>query len=289
MNNFGIRNIRENLEFLFFFLAGMFLILSVLYYRVILKRLPKDLYFIIGKNDTSIYNIPIIIFVFTVILISIVAVYVCLRVLNDRPFKRPNYKITHVFTNIHKFIGNSLYTVFAFIVNRIPDGFDKVTRIIMKFYFNKISNYDNLLLFEYSIRSVICISFLYDVFINFQFNYFYNSLTLLILILILKIWIFNIKDWASNLETVKSHLVIEDIAIGTTNEKHLFSFKPEYENQGFDLKYHVEIYRNLLTISEYLRKYHDYKFYYDLRFNLLYYSLFLVGCLYILIYNLFYI
>jgi|ERR1700748_861580 len=278
---------KETTKSIISFLTGLLIIFFILYFRLLYKRLPKSLYFTIKDFDNQYYNVPIIIFITVMTIISLCFIYISIRILNNKPFQISYNKITLTIIKLYQIISESLYAVHCFIVNKIPNGYVLIGNLIMKFYYSPISQYRYITLFEYTIRTIICFSFLFDIFIHFELNYFYNALSLIIFIILLKLWLFNIKDWASisNVELAKNYLNIESKNVGTEFEEHTISFKKIYENQNLDLNYHIEQYRNLVTISEYIQDFHDYELYYNLRFRLFYYSLFLIGCIYIIIQN----
>lgn len=241
---------------------GFLLVAYIIYVRIFLVRLPKSL----QLHTTDSYYIIKLMFIFLSI--------------THNTF----YRITLFFSSL---LDNSLKHFYSFIVSFFNDKYDMVSKISHRFYnyWSTIPEY-NLLMYTYIIRFFILIIFLFEVFIYFSLNYFYKALILLCFILILKAFIFILRDFASNEETLKESLLIKEF----TNEEGItslqYSLKPEYEEN--DLNYIVNEYALCGKLKGYFEMYDIYSSYFNPRVNLIIYSLYFIGWLYVLSYNLYF-
>lgn len=96
-----------------------------------------------------------------------------------------------------------------------------------------------------------------------------------------------LKDFAGNLEEAKSFLIIEDQGINqeTGLPRTTYSFKEEIRSLGLDLEYYVGQFILCSKITGYLNIYDRYSKFFSPYFNLIIYSLYFLGWLYVLCIN----
>jgi hypothetical protein len=277
----------ENFKYLIYFIIGFLLISFVVYFRILYKRLPKILWFYESIGEFLYWNIPIVVFVFLMLIFSCLMIFLSIRGITETTIIIKPNKLVLFFIHLTDMVKKSLYVVYSFITNKIPDGFNKVGKLIMLFFNSKLSKFEYILFIKLFIRSLICIFFIYDVFVCFKLEFFYKGLILLIINIIIDIWMFTIKDWSTtNIQAAKNLLDVESFNVGLPDEYHNIKFSKKYENLNLDLNYHIEIYRNLGTMCDFSEAYDCTKRYYTQRFNLIYYTIILLSCGYIILKNL---
>lgn len=196
---------KNNFSFYLKVFLGFALTSYILYRRVLVIRLPKDLFFI--ENEFINYR-ALFICISSIILLCVI-IYINITILLN---KEPSDNlITYYFKRLTELIDSALETAYGFFANSIPNIYDKVSYFAQKFYkyFQNISETFFLFLL-YGIRLIILSCFLLDVFVFFRLDYMYKSLYLLIFSLIIKVVFFILKDFASNLPTFDSVLIIKD-------------------------------------------------------------------------------
>lgn len=99
---------------------------------------------------------------------------------------------------------------------------------------------------------------------------------------------FILRDFATNIEEASSFLniVLKEYDKNTNNPIFIYSFKEEYTHFT-NLRYYVDQYLICKNLKEYMEVYDYFTSYYNIRINIIVYSLYLMGWFYILIYNFF--
>lgn len=259
-------------------LFASFFISFLLYNRLFIARLPKNLF--IFENGLIKWNIVIVI---------ILGISIALYMIIQNIFKMINYfnKSPQIFHKILIFIETSLQELHILIVSYIPDNYEKISYLSQKFYTMFEKKSETFFLFIlFFIRFVILFAFITDVFFYFELYFMYKTLYLLCISLLIRFWFSILTDFSSNLEEIQSALIIEDRGTDpiTSLPITFFSFKKEFNT--FDLKYHVEQYFLCSKLSGYLENYNRYKTFFTPYINILIYSLYLIGWLYVLYVNL---
>lgn len=278
-----MNNIISKYLFLIFNLTlGFSLIIYTIYIRVFIIRLPKGLY-IITNNQINIGLLLLIIISFFITLFIIYANFIILsnKITKESYFSEYILKITEI-------IENALYECYIFIGSRFNDPYNKISYLVQKFYKYFQNTSETFFLFLlYIIRIIILISFLIDVFLYFRLDLMYKSLYLLCISLLIKILFFMLKDFSGNLEEAQSYLIIEEQSINPDNNLPLTSYSLKKEFKDLDLAYHVGQFILCSKITGYLKIYDRYAKFFTPYFNIIIYSFYLLGWLYIIIVNCF--
>ena len=165
---------------LFYLIFGFLFSSYIFYIRILLIRLPKDLFFF-NPNNYLLWFISI-----CWLFLSFFIIYKSVCFLRGIPNKEIYLQV--VFIKVKDFIKDSLENLYCFIIKFIPNISDKVSLFSSKFYkcFGEI--HEGFLFFiSYGFRIIIALIFLVDVFCFFRLHYFYKSLTLLCIPLIINI------------------------------------------------------------------------------------------------------
>lgn len=113
----------------------------------------------------------------------------------------------------------------------------------------------------------------------------YKALYLLIISLIIKILFYILKDFASNLEDARSYLIITPKGINNDSQEPItnYALKPEF--QDLNLTYHVGQFILCNKVSGYLDMYNHYRSFFTPYVNLVIYSLYFIGWVYVIVLN----
>jgi hypothetical protein len=285
-NNLSSTNIKKNMTKIkqittyLYICIGFFIITYIIYVRIFLKRIPKDLY--INFSDDNCY---------IKIIFLVLSLFLCFFILitNIKLLYKISHKNTWLYSKLSSIsilIDNSLKHAFSLIIGLFKNNYDLLSNFYHKFY-TKIAKYPEtfLLFIMYFIRLVIVFTFLSETLIIFHLNIFYKALILLCIVLLIKLLLFVMRDFASNVTEIKEALIIEEIGIDKETQLPIidYSLKPEYEDN--DLDYLIRQYILCNKLSGYLEAYDEYKNYFHPRVNIIIYSLYFVGWLYILYFN----
>ena len=266
--------------------GGFIISLYFIYIRLIVVKLPKELYFI--ENYT--FKYPLIIFSCCSLIIMLFVLIKNIRVLLQEKKEIKTTLFGNLIKKINTLIESSLIAFYYFIMSKIPDIYDKTSFITQKFYAifkNKTEAF--FILFALSIKLIIVILFLIDVFFFFKLQYMYKGLFLLTISLCIKIFFFILKDFASNLSEISSSLNIIDKGIDESTQLPLTAYSLKDPDPTIDLDYSIGQYILCSKITGYLEIYDRYDRFFTPRFNILIYSLYVIGWIYIFYINLIYI
>jgi hypothetical protein len=280
MKRIMINRIQKILLYIFNIILGLIIIFYTIYRRILLVRLPKDLYFI-GDNGI---NVGLALLVLVSIFISSFMFYKNISILLGK--KTTESFFSNKLSKIMEVISRALQEMYGIIGSLFKDPYNKISFITQKFYkyFQNIS--ETLFLFIlYGIRFIILICFLIDVFIYFQLSLMYYSLYLLCLSLWIKILFYIMKDFSGNLEEAESMLNIINRGVNpiTHVPRTSYSLKKEYQN--LDLEYYVGQYILCSKITGYLDMYNRYDILFSPYINSIFYFSYLIGWLYIFLIN----
>lgn len=270
-----------NYKNLIYIIVGVLFISYMIYIRIFLVRLPKYLYFI--QENT---------FKPSLCIFTCISVVTCLfMVINSfRYLMKNSIKSTNIFVIIadsfSNFLDNALYSVYNFGISFIADSYDKVSVLSNYFYklFHTYCEY-NFLFILYAIRIIILTAFLIDVFIYFKLFYFYKSLFLLCISLVIRIFFFILRDFALNLDDIKPMLIIEDRGIDEESQLPITNYKLQPGFEQYDLRYTIEQFIICNKLTGYLEMYDRYANFFNPRVNIFIYTLYLLGWLYVLYVN----
>lgn len=114
------------------------------------------------------------------------------------------------------------------------------------------------------IKCIILFAFLIDVFIFFKLKYFYFMLYFLIINLIIHIIFYVLKDFADNVENIKSELLFTTY-INKKDKTYEIIIEANPNNmQDIDLNYTINEYKICNRIKGYLAEYERYHQYFNL-------------------------
>ena len=243
-------------------------------------RLPKDLYLYV--NGYLNYKLVIILIIGVILCVYVITVNIFSLLTQYRKALFFN-KITSI---INESINKSLYEVYRFSELFFSDGYERLSQLASKFYSTFGSITEKLFIFiAYFVRLFVVIVFLIDVFWFFRFDYFYKVLVFLCIPLIINVLFFLLNDFASNLDNAKSFLIIESMGVDEESNLPITNYRKSPGNEDIDLAYHVQQFILCNKVNGYLEEYKVLLDYYSIRLNIIIYSLYLTGWLYILFQN----
>ena len=263
-----------------YFFTGIFLIIYIFYIRVILIRLPRDLH---CYSDNHL-NIKLLIIIIIGLIISLQLIIFNLFLLWHKILKE-NF-ISNTLTKAKNFIDKALFEVYLATTSHISNNYEKMSLISKKFYLIFGTVTEGLFVYIiYFIRFILVFIFIIDVFYFFELNYFYKSLIFLCIPLSINILIFMLNDFANNLNTAKSYLIIENLGIDKETNLPIIEYSPSFGNEDINLDYHIEQYLLCLKLKGYLDVYNIVIQYYSIRCNIIIYSLYFFCWLFIIYKN----
>lgn len=265
-----------------YLITGFFIVIYIIYIRFFLVRMPKDLY-IDFSSET--YKIKIIFLILSIIICFFIIIN---NIIIEFNLNKKNNRFDIISGFITKIIDNSLKQLYTVFISFFDDAYNITSKISTKFY-NYCHIYpETLLLFiTYIIRLIIVVIFLTEIIFVFKLNYFYKSFGLLCIILFIKIFIYVLRDFASNIEALEEALIIKDCGIDEETQLPItkYTLKPEYSDNNLD--YLIKEFILCNKLSGYLEMYDRYSKFFNSKFNILLYTLYLCGWLYILFCNLY--
>lgn len=266
-------------------LCGIGTILFIMYIRLIMERLPRDLsLYYFDYWGIKRLNIFLTSFAIFWVIISASIVYISLRYILLKPI-RIGYtmgNILDIFIATYNFLRESLISVAYIINDSLYDTYNAISNFAAFFYkYFGHRREDIFLIVTYIIRFIILLAFLIDVFLFFRLNYFYKTLTLLCVNLVIHLFHFLLEDYSSCLKEIETELVITK----STNEngEPVTNFERAPGNEEIDLLYSFREYGRCLKIKGYLEIYDAQAKKYNSRVNLVIYFLYMSGWLYVLI------
>lgn len=266
----------------FYFFSGLLFVLYVIYIRLIMVRLPKDLN--LFHNGTL--NTKLVIMVVIGIFFSAGFLAVNLYLLKTKEIKQSFF--SKYFTILGDFIQRALFEVYRSGELFITDGYNKISYLAKNFYDVFGNKTEELLIYiNFCVRFFIVGIFLIDVFYFFQFNYFYKVLIFLCIPICINILIYILTDFSKNLEELKASLIITDLGIDKETNLPRTKYAPSPGCEDIDLRYYIDQFVICNKIHGYLIVYYILQRYISIRCNIIIYSLYLLGWLFILFKNLF--
>jgi hypothetical protein len=270
------KNSNFNLGYL---ILGVFIILYIIYIRLLLVRLPKELWL---YNEGKInYSLAL------VLLISIIAfsnIFIMNLFLLYKIEIKASPLLAKFLFKIKDIIDKALLELYKFSVTFESDNYNNMARKAAKFY-SIFGHITETFFINISIcsRLLIVVIFLIDVFYFFRLDYFYKALILLCIPIGVNVWFYMLKDFVSNLEDAKKTLIIKDEGMDEKTGLPITRYSRNPENDIYiDLKYHVEQYILLSKLNGYLQVYKLYSNFLTIRFDILISSIYLIGWFYIL-------
>lgn len=264
-------------------ILGIVIILYVLNRRFLTFRVPKELYLLENLNPLVI-RINVLIIVVIGLLSSLFILYHSIKVLLEKP--TATHTLSSIINVISTIINNALFAVYHFIARYLPNGYNKISTLAYYFYEIFYKQSETLFLFiQYVIRIIILSCFLIDVVVYFKFYYMYKAFYLLSIILFIKVLIYILKDFATNLEEARSYLIITPMGIDPNTGLPLTNYALKPEHYDANLTYHIGQFILLHKMNGYLDMYDRYNNFFTPYVNVLLYSFYFMGWLYILVKN----
>lgn len=261
---------------------GLTYILFILWLRVIHKRLPVELD---GNFDSITYGIYLMLFILSLIMF----VYYLRKILGIKS----KYKLLRIFleyqsilklvTFIKDYILNAPYNLYIYIYNKydILNIIEQIGRFIWNYNLFKYTKIIYIVICF--LRFIIVFCFFFDVIIFNKFNFFYKSLILLFVILIIKAIIFVLKDISKDNRTYISE---NYISVETTETKDSFylEFQPHFVGEKTEnvLQGHYIIWVCYTANCMFADNFYEYTEKYDKYINIIYYGIFTLGWGYII-------
>lgn len=275
-------NMKNNTKLNFIYLISGFILISYIFYtRILVVRLPRDLNLYLNNE----LNIKLLIIISTGITLSIYLLMVNLLFFKHKVLKET--LISATLLKLKKFIERALFEVYNLVISIIPNSYERISKFSSWFYSifgNKTEGF--FVYLTYAVRFFILFTFLVDVLYFFKFNYFYKSLILLCIPLVINFLIFALTDFANNFDDAKSYLIINALGLDEKTQLPITSYSPSPGNEDINLEYHIEQFILCSKIKGYLNVYNLVLHYYSIRCNIIIYSLYLIGWLYIILHSL---
>lgn len=274
---------------IFLRLIGIILILFYAYLRFFQERMPTTLFLFFRETGYLKINYNLLIFLIFLLTIACFGLYFNIKYILKTPIKIPQNKVTNIIICFYKFIKHALISVNEMIANNIPQSYDKMKYIVLAFY-NNFGHQEKLLFICFVAFPYISIAlaFICDVFILFEFKYFYKMLFLIVIPLLYNLWLFMIYDLKNNLYNIEESLIINHKFLVNGKDHFTFKVKPGYtaEQANFILTKDVPEYLSLYPLKGFLESYYEIENQYKQYVLLFFYSTYFFGCLYIFINNL---
>ncbi len=264
-------------------ILGLIIISVIIYFRLIIERLPKSLNFAI-TNELK-YTIIIISLLF--ICTAVIGIYFNIKLLLKIPFSKNVFSKFLLF--IMSYVEAALVSIYHWIILSVPDSYNKFRRVIDGFY-SYLGHRELLLICTVLIMPYVLVGFALsiDVYVCFRLNYFYKTLPFLLVPLLYNIWSYILKDFFSNIENIIKETMTIKHSFLEDGRDH-FEFVPK---KGTDT---TEILRIITEdVPEYLALYKIQGFlsicqqiadYYKPRCLLLFYFNYFIAGIYILMQN----
>lgn len=309
-------------------IIGLLFLLFILYNRLWRERLPKFFSDIANSYYYFLYIIIIISFTITLIT-TLYQIYIKFRKIYREPnyiIKKINIIIEHPY-NPYNIISKSIIVLDAFIKNNTPfydDSYSYSDIIIMKcasiLFSTKIKTILFILFLRLAPQLIVCNCFFIDIIYHEKFLYFYKSLKLLIIPLILQYILYSIENFINtNLQGLNDILVIRklplqlysknvsledydiisiyekrDLLLSFESNKYIFnnnlsnetiaSFNGDLQSAQVSLERAIDIMHNLFYLNKGLLIFKEYKFLIEAPFKIVSYIIYIIGWLYILNY-----
>lgn len=266
----------------FYFFSGFFFILYIIYIRLIMVRLPKDL----SLFQNGMFNTKLFVMIIIGVSFSISLLLLNLYFLKNNTIKQGFLsKYLSIFSD---FIQRSVFEVYRSGELFISNGYTKISFLAEKFYTIFGNKTEELLIYvNFFIRFLIVSVFLFDVFYFFQLNYFYKILVFLCIPICINVLMYILTNFSKNLEEIKASLTITDLGIDKETNLPQTRYAPSPGFEDINLAYYVKQFIICNKIYGYLRVYHVLLRYISIRCNIVIYSLYLLGWLFILYKNIF--
>lgn len=270
----------KNFLYYIYLLTGFFVFFYIFYIRLIVIRLPKNLDFFVPTTNW--------VFIFIVIIWIVICIFIIYKNLQLYFEKEKKSMFSDIITKMSIFLDKSIYESFNLLAGLHPEPYDLIAKFAKIFY--KIMckfPLEILIWISGFVRLLVVCLFLFDIFYFFKFNFFYKSLILLVLPLIIKIIIYILREFSTNLYEIRSYLDITEGGLqpGTNYPIYLYSFKEEFKHYD-DLNYYKDNFIICRNITEFLQDYDLYNSFYNIRINLVIYTLYFCGWFFIVYKNL---
>ena len=270
------------INYIFYVFLGLVCIFNTFYRRLILQRLPKSLD--LWKEQL---NLSLFIIICLWIIVSIFIISTSFNMLRNKNNKQLFF--SKIAEKVSDMFDQAYYHVYDLIVGYVPDNYDKVSSFAKVFYnFWSKRPDEQIHLVVIGCKFVILGAFLFDVFYLFELRYFYKSLILFCIPIGINVIIFILRDFAKNKEKTEQYLIITLTGVDQVTGEPSYSFKiaKDFESLNLDIEYHVKEYIICSKITGYLKWYDILKAYFTPRVNIIIYSLYLTGWLYVVYTNL---
>ena len=150
------------------FFIGLIIILLFVYLRFLHIRLPRSLMF----NNQIKENIPIIIFLVSMVIISLTIIVISITSLCKIKLFSGKNTLLNSFTKMYENIIYTLQVVFDTITSYFPYNFEIMRKPVIKFYSIFKKRIKLLVILFYSINIIILLCFVYDVFFYLSYKIF---------------------------------------------------------------------------------------------------------------------
>src|SRR5579871_3610370 len=267
---------------------GLILLGLFLYFRFIKERLPRSLYIFYEQNDQLFVNYGITLLITFSTILAVAIVKTSLSFLRNKPLKIPNYFFIKYLISFIQIIKESLFAVYKHIIESRENSYDEMRCFcsIVNHYIKGKELY--IVYFEIFLLALCCTSFLFDVFIKFEVNYFYKSVMFATLILIIKLYWHLVLDLTNNISVFTENLIITPKILANGENDFDFEVKPGFdpETVAATLDYDASEYRALVALNVSLQAYNNFADYYKPRAMFIIYLCYLIGWVYVLYQNL---
>lgn len=269
--------------------SGISVIGSYIYLRFLKESMPSALTLFYRQDFSIIIKYNCLIFLCFIFTLGVIGSYINIKYILKKPLNIPSNILTKSFIYIYKIIKDSLNAVNKMIADNITDSYTKMKTIILFFY--KIFGHKEYLLFFCVViipYFIISFSFFCDVYIYFEFNYFYKSLILLFIPLFFHIWLFFIENITINMDEIAKSLIIQHSFLDNGEDQFSFKVKPGYTRKQalLILEKDVPEYLALYPLRGFLESYYNLENKYKPYIMLFFYLIYFIGSLYVFVINL---
>lgn len=277
-------------KYYLFVSIGLFFFSFYVYVRFIRERLPRDLTIITLDGNLVIINYSLLLFTLLSIVISIFICTLNILILINKQIFYSSKEIPSFLIKLVKFIDQILASLHHFVVNLMDDPYNKMKPLIITFY-TKMNNKEKYIIIAYYIPFLInCLALLYDIFLLNELHYFYKTLIILIIPLLLNIWFYSMLDWLEGgKEFVNDYLSVQHEYLPDGQDKYLFKILPDKRDEVDTqfLKYCTQEYGFCMLLNTFIENYNSIKHFYGVRINILIYLCFVCSWLYVILKNIY--
>lgn len=276
-----------NINSIYTKILGIFILLAFIYYRFIYERLPRSLLLVYEEYSVIKVKYALLSIIILSFMLSIIICLFNYCVITKKPLTIKESFIVKFLMKFIIIIKDALFSIYKHIADNLENGYNKVRTICIYSYKIFAHKEKYIVIVDCIILCSICFSFLYDILSNFTLYYFYKSLMLLGINFLIKLWLYLIEDWVSNLSIVTENLNITHRFLPDGRDHFHFEVKPGFTFQEAELimKHDKEEFLRMVPLKGFLDSYYEYEAFYKPRTLFIIYLLYTIGWSFVLYKN----